>query len=114
MTTKTNSDIQALAETAITNFNTNSLEKFDSVFRHSNLLKALDEADVSILSSTVAVKLKRSITPTLNAGPTKYTVSFNNAAYHPTANHSQTVVESGGFFSLEIPIFNTLMMMEMD
>ena len=30
--------------------------------------------------------------------PTKYTVSFNNAAYHPTANHSQTVVESGGFY----------------
>ena len=97
LTTKTNSDIQALAETAITNFNTNSLEKFDSVFRHSNLLKPLDEADVSILSSTVAVKLKRSITPTLNAA-TKYTVSFNNAAYHPTANHSQTVVESGGFY----------------
>ena len=29
---------------------------------------------------------------------TKYTISFNNAAYHPTNNHSQTVVESSGFF----------------
>ena len=97
VTEKTNSDLRALVETAISSFNTNNLEKFDSVFRHSNILKAIDDVDPAILSSTVAVKLKRKITPTLNAS-TKYTISFNNAAYHPTNNHSQTVVESSGFF----------------
>ena len=97
LTTKTASDIKALAETTISTFNTNNLEKFDSVFRHSNLLLDLDASDVSILSSTVAVKLKRNVSVTLNAS-TKYTINFNNAAYHPTNNHSQTVVESGGFF----------------
>ena len=97
LTEKTTSDIKALAETTISNFNTNNLQKFDSVFRHSNLLRDLDNTDNSILSSTSTVKLKRVITPTLNAA-TKYTISFNNAAYHPTANHSQTVVESSGFF----------------
>ena len=97
LTTKTSSDIKALAETTISTFNTNNLEKFDSVFRHSNLLLDLDASDVSILSSTVAVKLKRNVSVTLNAS-TKYTINFNNAAYHPTNNHSQTVVESGGFF----------------
>ena len=97
LTTKTASDIKALAETTISTFNTNNLEKFDSVFRHSNLLLDLDASDVSILSSTVAVKLKRNISVTLNAS-TKYTINFNNAAYHPTNNHSQTVIESGGFF----------------
>ena len=97
LTTKTASDIKALAETTISTFNTNNLEKFDSVFRHSNLLLDLDASDISILSSTVAVKLKRNVSVTLNAS-TKYTINFNNAAYHPTNNHSQTVVESGGFF----------------
>ena len=97
VTEKTNSDLRALVETAISSFNTNNLEKFDSVFRHSNILKTIDDVDPAILSSTVAVKLKRKITPTLNAA-TKYTVSFNNAAFHPTNNHSQTVVESSGFF----------------
>ena len=97
LTTKTASDIKALAETTISTFNTNNLEKFDSVFRHSNLLLDLDASDISILSSTVAVKLKRNVSLTLNAS-TKYTINFNNAAYHPTNNHSQTVVESGGFF----------------
>ena len=67
------------------------------MFRHSNLLLDLDASDISILSSTVAVKLKRNVSVTLNAS-TKYTINFNNAAYHPTNNHSQTVVESGGFF----------------
>jgi len=94
---KTNTDIRALVETAISTFNTNNLQKFDSVFRHSNLLKAIDDADQAILSSTVALKLKRKITPTLNAS-TKYTINFNNAGYHPSANHSQTVLESSGFF----------------
>ena len=96
-TEKTSSDIQTLAETTLSTFNTNNLQKFDSVFRHSNLLKALDDTDPSILSSTATVKMKRSITPTLNAD-TKYTIKFNNAAFHPTANHSQTVVESSGFY----------------
>ena len=48
LTTKTASDIKALAETTISTFNTNNLEKFDSVFRHSNLLLDLDASDVSI------------------------------------------------------------------
>ena len=42
---KTNTDIRALVETAISTFNTNNLQKFDSVFRHSNILKAIDDAD---------------------------------------------------------------------
>ena len=97
MTEKAKSDIKALVETTVNTFNTNNLQKFDSVFRHSNLLKDIDETDTSILSSTATLKLKRVVTPTLNA-ITKYTVSFNNAVYHPAINWSQTVVESTGFY----------------
>ena len=97
LTEKSKSDINAIATSTISSFNTNNLQKFDSVFRHSNLLRGLDDSDPAILSSTVSLKLKRNITPTL-ASATKYTISFNNAAYHPSANHSQTVVESTGFF----------------
>ena len=97
LTEKSKSDIKALVETTISSFNTSNLQKFDSVFRHSNLVKDIDETDTSILSSTATIKLKRIVTPTLNAF-TKYTVAFNNAAYHPTAAHSQTVTESTGFY----------------
>ena len=97
LTEKSKSDIQALVETTVSSFNTNNLQKFDSVFRHSNLVREIDETDSAILSSTATIKLKRIITPTLNA-ITKYTIAFNNAAYHPTAAHSQTVTESTGFY----------------
>ena len=97
VTEKSKSDIQALVETTVSSFNTNNLQKFDSVFRHSNLVREIDETDTSILSSTATLKLKRVVTPTLNA-ITKYTISFNNAVYHPAASWSQTVVESTGFY----------------
>ena len=97
VTEKAKSDIKALVETTISSFNTNNLQKFDSVFRHSNLVREIDETDTSILSSTATLKLKRVVTPTLNA-ITKYTISFNNAVYHPAASWSQTVVESTGFY----------------
>ena len=97
LTEKSKSDIKALVETTISSFNTNNLQKFDSVFRHSKLLSDIDNTDTSILSSTATMKLKRIITPTLSA-ITKYTVSFNNMVYHPAASWAQTVVESTGFY----------------
>ena len=97
VTEKAKSDIKALVETTVSTFNTNNLQKFDSVFRHSNLLREIDETDTSILSSTATMKLKRIVTPTLQA-ITKYTISFNNAVYHPALNWAQTVVESTGFY----------------
>ena len=97
LTEKSKSDIKALVETTLSTFNTNNLQKFDSVFRHSNLLKNIDNSDTSILSSTATMKLKRIITPTLTA-VTKYTISYNNAAYHPALAWAQTVVESTGFY----------------
>ena len=96
-TEKANSAIQALGETAMTAYNTNNLQKFDAVFRHSNFLKDIDNSDISVLSTTATVKLKRSVTPTL-ASATKYTINFNNGAYHPAGGWSQTVVESSGFY----------------
>jgi hypothetical protein len=97
LTEKTKSDIKALIETTVSSFNTNNLQKFDSVFRHSKFLKDVDDTDSSILSSTSTMKLKRIITPTLSA-VTKYTISYNNAAYHPTLAWAQTVLESTGFY----------------
>jgi len=97
LTEKTKSDIKALVETTVSSFNTNNLQKFDSIFRHSKFLKDIDDTDTSILSSTATMKLKRIVTPTLNA-VTKYTVEFNNTAYHPAISWAQTVVESTGFY----------------
>jgi len=96
-TEKTASTIQALGETALISYNTNNLQKFDAVFRHSNFVKDMDSSDQAVLSTTATIKLKRSLIPTL-AAATKYTVNFNNAAYHPAASWTQTIIESTGFY----------------
>ena len=65
-TTKTSTEIKTLITTAITNYNTNTLQKFDSVLRYSKLLETIDDADTSILSNITTLKLRKSFTPTLS------------------------------------------------
>ena len=44
-TTKTSDEIKTLITNAVTNYNTNTLQKFDSVLRYSKLLETIDDAD---------------------------------------------------------------------
>ena len=50
-TTKTSAEIKTLVTNAVTNYNTSTLQKFDSVLRYSKLLETIDDADTSILSN---------------------------------------------------------------
>ena len=74
-TTKTSTEIKTLVTNAVTNYNTNTLQKFDSVLRYSKLLETIDDADTSILSNITTLKLRKTFTPTLSTS-TNYTVSF--------------------------------------
>jgi hypothetical protein len=52
--------------TAINNYNSTYLSKFDGVLRHSNLLRFIDQANNSILSSNARVYMKKRFVPELN------------------------------------------------
>ena len=98
-TTKTSDEIKTLITTAITNYNTNTLQKFDNVLRYSKLLETIDDADTSILSNITTLKLRKSFTPTLNSS-TNYTVNFSNALYNPHSGHNTSgggILSSTGF-----------------
>ena len=99
LTTKDVSTLQTNVLNAISNYNTNTLESFTGMFRYSEALKTIDEADTSILSNITKVKMYKFITPTLNSA-LKYTISFNNAFYNPHSEHNKTaggIVSSTGF-----------------
>ena len=84
---------------AITSYNTNTLENFTGMFRYSEALKTIDDADSSILSNITKVKMYKFITPTLSSA-LKYTLSFNNAFYNPHSGHNTGaggIVSSTGF-----------------
>ena len=98
-TTKTSETLISNVTTALQNYDANTLQKFDGVFRHSQVTGLIDDVDSSILSNITTVKLSQFVTPTLNTS-TKYELEFNNAVYNPHSGHASTeggVLSSTGF-----------------
>ena len=95
-TTKTADTLKSEIINSITNYNTETLQKFDGVFRYSKLTGLIDNVDTSILSNITTVNMKKSFTPTLGSS-TRYDVYFRNAIYNPHAGH-EPIVSSTGFF----------------
>ena len=94
-TTKVGDTIKSNVITTITNYNANTLQSFDTMFRHSKLTGLIDDTDNSILSNITTVQLRKSFTPTIGSS-TKYTINFANALYNPHSGHNTS---SGGILS---------------
>ena len=99
-TSKTKEALATLVTTAINNYSTTSLEKFEQVFRYSPFTTLIDEADPAILSNITTIKMSKTFTPTL-ASALKYTISFSNNLYHPYDGYNKilTGVVAGGILS---------------
>ena len=99
-TAKTKEALASLITTAINNYSTTSLEKFEQVFRYSPFTTLIDEADPAILSNITTIKMSKTFTPTL-ASALKYTISFSNNLYHPYDGYNKilTGVVAGGILS---------------
>jgi len=98
-TTKTADTLKSNILTTLTNYNSTTLQKFDSVFRYSKVSKAIDDTDTSILSNITTLQIRKTFTPTL-ASSTKYDVYFRNAIYNPHTGHKSAeggVLSSSGF-----------------
>ncbi len=94
-TSKSADTIKSEIVTAVTNYNTTTLQKFDGVFRFSKLTGLIDDVDTSILSNITTINIRKNFTPTI-ASSTKYDVYFRNAVYNPHSGHS-SVLSSTGF-----------------
>jgi len=98
-TTKSSDTIKSDVTTAITNYNTNTLQKFDAIYRHSKLTGLIDDTDTSILSNITTVKIRKNFTPTL-ASSNAYNIYFRNALFNPHSGHNATaggILSSTGF-----------------
>ena len=99
-TTLATSQLQAEVVSAITTYNTDNLEKFEGVFRHSKVTRLVDDANTSILNNTTNVTLGKLFTPTTTA-VTSYYIYFNNALYNPHSGHNSAaggILSTTGFF----------------
>jgi hypothetical protein len=95
MTTNSASVLKSTVSTAVTDFGTTNLKSFDKSFRYSNLIKAIDEAEVSVKSNQTSIVIKRYLYPLLGTGAA-YTLPFSNQIYHP-ANTFWGAVTSSEF-----------------
>jgi len=98
-TTKDVTTLQTNVLSKITTYNNDTLEDFTGMFRYSQLLQTINEADASILSNITTVKMYKYVTPTLSSA-LKYTLSFNNALYNPHSGHNSSgggIISSSGF-----------------
>lgn len=88
-------ELESLVRNTIIDFDADNLNGFDAIFRHSNLSKAIDESNDSILSNITTVKLKSKTVPELNVSK-GYTIKFGNTLYNPHSGHNAA---SGGILS---------------
>ena len=98
-TAKVADTIKSDVITTITNYNLNTLQKFDTIFRHSKLTGLIDDTDESILSNITTVRMRKSFVPTIGSS-TKYTINFANALYNPHTGHASAeggILSSTGF-----------------
>ena len=98
-TTKVSDTIKSDVITTITNYNANTLQSFDNMFRHSKMTGLIDDTDDSILSNVTTVQLRKSFTPTIGSSQ-KYSVAFSNALYNPHSGHASDgggILSSSGF-----------------
>ena len=94
-TTLSNGEIETVVRNAIVNFDNTNLNNFDSIFRHSNLVKAIDESNVAILSNTTNVRLQKKKSITLNKSE-GLVIEFGNGFFHPHDGHNKA---SGGILT---------------
>ena len=98
-TAKTKETLKANLTTTLSDYNTDTLQKFDAVFRFSKLSALFDSTDNSILSNISKIKIRKSFQPTLLTS-TKYSVYFRNGLYNPHSGHLSSeggILSSTGF-----------------
>jgi len=83
LTSNSEAVLKRTATSTIRNFVDKNLKDFDLAFRYSNIVRLIDESEVSIKSNQTAVSLKRYLYP-LIGHTAAYTLKFSNEIYHPS------------------------------
>ena len=86
LTDRTAVELTSVVRDTISDYNFNNLNKFDGVFRHSQLLKLIDAADPAIQNSTVRPYMFMNITPSTTQGANNFQLSFTSPFYKSGAS----------------------------
>ena len=77
LTDRSSVELSSVVRDTISDYNFNNLNKFDGVFRHSQLTRAIDNSDPAILNTIVRPRMFQNITPVNNAD-NNFNLSFSS------------------------------------
>ena len=101
-TTLSQGELESLVTTTINDFDKDQLTNFDSIFRHSNLTKTIDDSNSAILSNATNIRLRKSVT--IKTGQLiGYPITFGNALYNPNSGYNADnggIITTTGFYAL--------------
>ena len=95
LTTNSATTLKSTVTSSIVNYGLTQLKDFDKAFRYSNLIKKIDESEISVKSNQTNVTIKRYMYPLLGSS-SAYILRFSNEVYHPS-NTFWGAVTSGDF-----------------
>jgi hypothetical protein len=95
LTDRSSVELQSVVRDTITDYNFNNLNKFDGVFRHSQLTKAIDNSDPSILNTIVRPRMFQNITPSNNSD-NNFNLSFV-APFFQSGQSTAFILKSSSF-----------------
>ena len=94
-TTLSKGELETIVRNSIVNFDNTNLNNFDSIFRHSNLVKDIDNSNTAILSNITNVRLRKK--KAIEIGKSEgLVINFGNGFYHPHDGHNKA---SGGILT---------------
>ena len=96
LTDRTSVELSSVVSDAIDDYNFNNLNKFDGVFRHSQLLRKIDSADPSIQNSTVRPFMHKTFTPLATTDLNSHTLNFTGSFYL-SGSTTDSVISSSEF-----------------
>jgi len=95
LTDRSSVDLQSVVRDTITDYNFNNLNKFDGVFRHSQLTRNIDNSDPAILNTIVRPRMFQNITPVNNA-LNNFSLSFSSPFFQ-SGNSTAFLISSSAF-----------------
>ena len=98
-TIRTGREIENLVRDTIINYDTNDLQKFEGMFRHSKLSRLIDSTEKSITNNNTTVLIRRQIDPRYNISA-QYLLNIVNPIY--TTGIPQDSIRSTGFYISDI------------
>jgi len=100
LTDRSSVELQTVVRDTISDYNFNNLNKFDGVFRHSQLTRAIDNSDPSILNTVVRPRMFQYITPTVDTNSVvelqNHTLTFV-APFYQSGSSTDFILTSTAF-----------------